>query len=149
MSTPTQRFHVDHEMSQALCIARELALQNGRAACVNRAMRVAYAAHFRVLMEFFHDGRPDRNRDRRDLAVSDFTPPSSTRKPWSTRERKRFEAADKLVGHLSKGRARRHNARREWGGPDDDTMIRQHIRDLFAAQPRAPNWFPLTAALLA
>ena len=158
MSAPTkaQRRHVDHEMAQAIRISRALAdpssLQWDRDLVV-RALRVAYAAHFRALMEFFHDGRPPKKgprkkQKRRDLVASQFLPASEGPAKWTRREKARFSAVDKLVGHLSKDRTRRHHANREWGDADDEKMLLRHIRRLFRMQPRAWGWFPDTAALL-
>lgn len=142
------RRHVDHEMSQALKIARELAAGTSFPDHVVRAMRVAYATHFRALMEFFHAGRPNRSPHPRDLTVSNFLPPTHSPFPWTVREIARFSAADKLAGHLSMDRSRRNHARREWGGPEDDDLLRRRIGRFFAIQPRAVAWFPETACAL-
>ena len=53
--TKAARFHVDQEMAQALSLAYEFrhpSKKHPLVAC--KAMRTAYAAHFRALMEFFH-----------------------------------------------------------------------------------------------
>jgi hypothetical protein len=55
--------HVDHDVSQFLLLHRELNSLRYRIypEVVRRAIVVAYAAHFRALIEFFHDGnRPSQ-----------------------------------------------------------------------------------------
>jgi hypothetical protein len=140
--------HVDHEMSQALKLGRDFAAGVQLPAHVVQAMRVAYATHFRALMEFFHAGRPARMSHPRDLTVSLYLPAPARPFPWTTREKSRFAAADKLAGHLSMDRIRRHHARREWGDPEDDRLLRLRVRQFFAAQPLAAKWFPETARVL-
>jgi len=58
--TPTaeSKTHVDAQLSQILELGLELSRQHP--ARIRRALRTAYAAHFRTLMEFFHDGRPGK-----------------------------------------------------------------------------------------
>lgn len=148
-TTPAQRRHIDHEMSQAVRIATELRRSRRTSPdLVVRSMRVAYAAHFRVLMEFFHEGRPNRTPHPRDLTVTDVLPPGITPTSWTRTEERRFAAADKLLGHLSKDRVYRTAMRREWGDAADDRLIVRHIQRLFQHQPLARTWFPETAVAL-
>jgi hypothetical protein len=153
MTTKAAKQHVDAEMAQAL----ELGLAFRDCPSVFspvalRAMTTAYAAHFRALMEFFHDMRPGRSKpDSRDWILSDFLPRGTAnrfRGNWSIRDKRRFDAADKLVGHLSRGRRLRHHATKDWGHSSDRTALLQKVHYLFAHQPQAPRWFPGTARQL-
>jgi AcrR family transcriptional regulator len=154
MPTRAAKKHVDAEIAQALELG--LAFRGGPSGfspVALRAMTTAFAAHFRALMEFFHDMRPGhRNPDTRDWILSEFLPPGA-RNPfhgsWSLRERRRFDAADKLVGHLSKGRRLRHHATKDWGHSQDRAMLLHKVRHLFKVQPRARTWFPRTFKHLA
>ena len=154
MPSKAAKKHVDSEMAQALELGLALRdCQGAFSSIALRAMTTAYAVHFRALMEFFHDMRPGHSTpDARDWILSDFLPRGSTnpfRGHWTVRERRRFEAADKLVGHLSKGRRLRHRATKDWGHSQDCDMLLRKVRYLFAAQSRAARWFPDTARQLA
>ena len=116
-----------------------------------RAMRLAYAMHYRTLLEFFHNGRgklqpsapPPR---KRDMIVADVLPPGVPLgiEP-TTAEKKRFRAADKLAAHLSRERTQYHAAKQEWGCLSDRRALRRRINALFGATPQAHSWFPTTA----
>ena len=140
-------------MAQALELGLEFTSPTGHwPAHVWRATRTAYAAHFRALMEFFHDMRPTWLKPSDlDWILSDFLPTGVSnpfRGKWARRERMRFTAADKLVGHLSKGRRLRQHSDAEWGGPQDHAMILSKIRTVFRLVPQAAPWFPKTARIL-
>src|SRR5437764_653928 len=88
---------------------------------MKRAADVAYAAHLRVLLEFFRNGRTgaDLGRvgcpGRNDLSVSELASSSSSI-AWSDDELRRLCDADKLLGHLSKDRGTRTS---DWGRDED------------------------------
>lgn len=134
-STPEQfACHVDHEVSQLLNLH---ALINGPRFSIfpevlRRAAYVAYAIHFRVLMEFFHDDRPNKPPNREDITYFKFT--GKKRGGWSPKEEKRLVDADKLVGHLSAGRLTREGDYPEWASEEDLGLVRDHIRALLAAK---------------
>jgi len=134
-------------MAQALALGLTLRRPRSHPA----PFHVAYAAHFRALMEFFHDARPNRPPTGKDWILTDFLPlgvlnPLKGR--WSTRVEARFVASDKLVGHLSRDRRRRHHASREWGSQADHSMIVRKVRLVFRLVPKAAAWFPKTAQIL-
>jgi hypothetical protein len=81
--TPAERAehgtrHLEHELAQIVRLRKRI--EHGLADTPDdlvRAVRVAYAAHFRSLLEFFHNGRPSNAgpRDREDLRYTDFVCP--------------------------------------------------------------------------
>src|SRR5947208_9000156 len=131
---PSWAADVDHDVAQAIYL--HLLLSGRRppnhADVLARAARTASAALFRGLMEFFHDGRPtsaDWARSpcdpRADVTLSEVlqgAPNAFTRK-WSKADLQRFCDADKLVGHVTKGRATRRRMRKEWGCPADWKLL--------------------------
>jgi hypothetical protein len=136
--------HVDHDVSQFLLLHRELDSLRYRIypEVVRRAIVVAYAAHFRALIEFFHDGnRPSQAEmdavgceRRTDITFSSFA--GSTRPAWTDSEKMRLCDANKLVGHLSQARVSREGAYPRWGAAADLDLLRGHIRALLAAVAR-------------
>lgn len=143
-------------MADALALGREIAQPSSSYPdAVWRALRLAYAVHYRVLLEFFHDGRAAlspraRGPQKRDIIVADVLPPTASLPIAPTvAEKKRFKMADKLAAHLSRERAQYHASKQEWGNADDRKAIERRIRALFAAQTHASSWFQCTAAELA
>src|SRR5579864_1620101 len=103
---------LNHELYQVMRLHREMRSWRWHLypKTMKRAADVAYAAHMRVLLEFFRNGRvslkselkrvgcPDPN----DLIVSELDGSWSGSK-WTDDELSRLCDADKLLGHLSKG----------------------------------------------
>jgi hypothetical protein len=146
-STAEGKTHVDAQLSQILELGLELSRQHP--ARIRRALRTAYAAHFRTLMEFFHDGRPGKKPKRSDWKLSDFIPTGTVnplRAKWTVQEKTRFKAADQLLGHLSK---RRPNWTREgeWVCGADQEMILSCVREMFSLISQVEVWFPRMARL--
>jgi hypothetical protein len=132
---------LNHELYQLMRLHREMR------SCrwwfypktMKRAADVAYAAHMRVLLEFFRNGRVAIEADLKrigcpkpnDLIVSEVDASSSSRK-WADDELRRLCDADKLLGHLSKDRGTRTS---DWGREADWTLVRGHIDRLLSAVP--------------
>lgn len=144
MSTPatsTQQLapHVDHEVAQFLLLHRELRSPTGDyPESVRRAIVVAYASHLRVLLEFFHGGRPlvaemkaVGCETRADVTYEAFV--GTARPPWTNSEISRLCDADKLVGHLSEGRLAREGSYPSWGADSDLDLLRDHIGELLSS----------------
>ena len=114
-----------------------------------RAMRVAYATHFRAFMVFVHSGRPPVRRDK-DIFLSSFLRKRQQHRPvvWTRTEATRLAAADKLAAHITTGRNRRAKAKVEWGGPKDRALILRRIRQVMSLVPAAKDNFPQTAVLI-
>jgi hypothetical protein len=150
--TAGMRVHLDHQMADALALAREI--KRPRATYsqpVRRAIRLAYATHYRVLLEFFHDGRSAllpraKAPHRRDIIASDVMPPGRpvVIKPTAM-DGKRLRMADKLAAHMSRERTQYQASKQEWGNARDRRAILRRVQALFEAQPRASSWFPCTA----
>lgn len=104
---------------------------------MKRAADVAYAAHIRVLLEFFRNGRVNIEADLKrigcpkpnDLKVSDVDQSWKSTK-WTDEELERLCDADKLLGHLSKDRGKRVS---QWGRDEDWALLRAHIDRLLSA----------------
>jgi len=103
---------------------------------MKRAADVAYAAHLRVLLEFFRNGRPSAAELTRvgcpkpnDLSVSELDP-ASTSTVWTDDELRRLCDAAKLLGHLSKDRRTRTS---NWGRDEDWVLLQPHVDLLLAA----------------
>ena len=134
---------VSHEVEQLLTLHR-LLRQRGhrrRPKAIRSALRTAYAAHFRVLMEFFHDGRPDNadwnrvpSENRADIKYSRLTGAGRNKFAgcWSKRDLLRLRDADKLLAHLAEGRGARRGSSDEWGGALDWKLIAPKIRDFLS-----------------
>jgi hypothetical protein len=147
---------VDHEIAQLLALHRlfrEKGYKSRYSGVVKRALRVAYATHFRALMEFFHDGRPSdtkskhaaqkqKKSDVRYSRVTGGTNPFAHR--WTKRELKRFEDADKLSAHLTDQRAVRRGKRGEWGDDDDWRLMRPLIQDFLKRTKDQGGNYPRT-----
>ena len=154
--TPAMRHHLDSEMAQALALSREIAQPSKHYPdCIWQAVRVAFAIHYRTLLEFFYNGRVGLlNRGKapseRDIIISDLLPPHLhiLFKPTAG-DKRRFRATDRLAAHLSRDRTRYHASKQEWGCARDRRAIRRHIRALFRIVRSAEAWFPETAAELA
>ena len=108
-------------------------------------MDVAYAAHFRALLEFFHDGRDGQAADQRDLHYRDAC---GARSPfrWTSYGRHRLEDADRLVGHLSRLRPQQTS---DWDSDDDWDLVLPMIRNLVAHIQGGPEILPKTVGELA
>ena len=67
-SRPAALDHVEAQITDALQVGQELTKPSQRyPGSVRRALRLAYAIHFRVLMEFLHDGRPPGQIKKEDI----------------------------------------------------------------------------------
>jgi len=140
MTTPTSipLEDLNHELYQLMRLHREM--RSWRwwfyPKTMKRAVDVAYAAHLRVLLEFFRNGRP-RSADfarvgcpsRNDLRVSELDPASKST-TWTDDELRRVCDADKLLGHLSKDRGTRTS---DWGRDEDWALLQPHVDKLLAA----------------
>lgn len=128
---PLDLSHLDHELTQLMALHSKMRSWRWRLypKIIRRAGDVAYAAHLRVLLEFFHDGRGSadlkriRCPEKNDLTVNELLPQSSPT-PWTDQELRRLCDADKLLGHLSKDRGQQTS---DWGCDDDWTMLRPLI----------------------
>src|SRR5205809_554845 len=96
------RTDVDHEVSQLIQLQLLVRRKSYRhyPEVIRRAVRVAYASHFRALLEFFHDGRL-RPKDVEkqigpeamlDVNYVDLTDPAANpfSRTWSDAELKRL-----------------------------------------------------------
>ena len=127
--------HVDHELAQLIRLHHLMRRfwYSWLPEPVRRACRVAYAAHFRALLTFFHDRRPPRPRqvaigceEPSDITWGDFAAGETPFPEWTDDEIRRLCDADKLVGHLSKDRVPREQETEEWGSDQDRTMWRRY-----------------------
>jgi len=136
--TPIPLEDLNHELYQLMRLHREM--RSWRwwlyPKTMKRAADVAYAAHLRVLVEFFRNGRPSGADFARvgcpkpnDLSVSELDP-ASTSTTWSDDELRRVRDADKLLGHLSKDRRTRTS---DWGRNADWVLLQPHVDKLLAA----------------
>lgn len=123
--------HVDHDLSQLmrLHVAMNEAVYADYPEVVRRAMNVAYAAHFRTLMEFVHARRPKSAARHADISSAGLLGTPLT-EAWSAEEERRLADADKLVGHLSEGRLEREGMVRDWGCPEDRALWEPYCREL-------------------
>lgn len=148
--------HVDHEMSRLLWIGETLRrLAIPLPDTVVRALRVAYAAHARVLLEFFHDGRPGNLGRRKthggdmDICLCDYTGKAAGAHSWSPANQQRLDDADKLLGHLSTGRLDpARGSLPEWGDREDRGRFREAIQRIMT-EVQDPTRFPETTRALA
>ena len=112
------------------------------------ALRTAYATLFRSSMEFLYGGellRGSRKGKPRhlDIRLTEFLP--AVRLPAvGTELKRRFNAADKLAAHLSMGRTKRHQSRREWGDRGDQRLVLRTLRGTFDNVPNLEVEFPNT-----
>jgi hypothetical protein len=138
MTTPIPLDDLNHELYQLMRLHREM--RSWRwwfyPKTMKRAADVAYAAHLRVMLEFFRNERPDPADLTRvgcpkpnDLSVSELDP-ASTSTVWTDDELRRLCDSDKLLGHLSKDRATRTS---DWGRDEDWVLLRPHVDKLLAA----------------
>ena len=127
---------LNHELSQLMRLHREMRSWRWRVypKIMRRAGDVAYAAHLRVLLEFFHNGRGGADLNRvgcpkpNDLELTDVDP-SATPPSWTDDELRRLCDADKLLGHLSNDR---HSRTSDWGRDQDWHLLRLHVDGLLA-----------------
>lgn len=130
---------LNHELYQLMGLHREMRSWRWRLypRLLRRAGDVAYAAHLRVLLEFFRNGRRGADLTRvscpkpNDLNASDVDA-AWTESAWTDPELERLCDADKLLGHLSKDRGMRTS---DWGRDADWLILRPHIDRLLAAAP--------------
>lgn len=113
--------HVDHDLSQLVALHAEI---NGPGygklpEVARRAMNVAYAMHFRTVMEFVHEKRPKREKPKDEDITSAKLLGRALSTEWTSEERARLADADKLAGHLSAGRVEREGMERDWGSAED------------------------------
>lgn len=127
--SPESCSDLDHEVAQLVRLQTIMTADDYRSRyikAVRRAIDVAYASHFRALIEFFHDGRPKGSHPS-DLRYSEVTGEPPYR--YTTYAARRLKDADRLVGHLSK---LRRNHVSDWGSDDDWNfawpMIQQLLR---------------------
>lgn len=126
--------HLDHDLSQLIRLHREINAPSfgSYPEAVRRGINVAYAAHFRTIMEFAHRKRPKREgpppKDITSAALLDE--PLSEK--WTEEEERRLADADKLVGHLSRGRVEREGEERDWGCPEDADLWAPYSERLLA-----------------
>lgn len=160
--TSRMEVHVSHEMERLLWIGDLLRrwrwlLRLLRQDTMVRALRVAYAAHARAVLEFYHDGRLDdkgnrRRRARRDdntidVQLHDYTGGSPGVHAWVPDHKERLADADKLLAHLSTGRLAPYRATLpEWGDAEDRARFRQIIGQITRD---APARFPEVRRALA
>lgn len=137
--------HVDHDLSQLIALHAALSDPGFRTypEHARRAMNVAYAAHFRTIMEFAHATRPKRRDRKPEDITSEKLLGSPLRSEWVAAEEARLADADKLVGHLSLGRLEREGMQRDWGCPEDLELWAPYCNDLLA---RAPDKLPRSSA---
>lgn len=142
---------IDHDVEQLILL--RLILSGKTESVPASVLRTAFAAHFRSLMEFFHDGRPSRSRGARPFASSDDLRLSDVlgrehryTGNWSKADRTRLDDADKLVGHLSKLRTSRRRMRHEWGGEQDWRLLTPKLRLFLAAARQRPRWYQRSLA---
>ena len=124
---------LNHELYQLMRLHSEMRSWRWRLypKTMRRAADVAYAAHMRVLLEFFRNSRIGADLSRvncpkpNDLTVAELDPAKSSTK-WSDTELQRLCDADKLLGHLSKDRGARFS---DWGRSSDGGRDRwRHAR---------------------
>jgi hypothetical protein len=130
---------VEHELRQAIELSSIVRNRSVRRLppVLQSAVHTAFAAHFRALMEFFHDGTPSafdwkrlpseaRNNVRYSQITGTGSNPYSRR--WSKADLRRFRDAHKLVGHLAEERSTRRRMRKEWGADADWRLLKSKIQ---------------------
>jgi hypothetical protein len=143
-TAPSFARDVNHELTQAIALSRIIRNRSveGLSPLLQSAVHTAFAAHFRALMEFFHDGTPssaDWNRLpaelRRNVTYSQITGTGSNpfSGSWSKSDLRRFRDAHKLVGHLTEERSARRRMRKEWGCVADWQLLKPKIKHLLKA----------------
>ena len=141
--------HVDREMASLLELQKELSLlQSHYPPVVWHAMRTAYAAHFRNLLEFFHGRRPPGKKDKLDARYADYLGRDRNKDPlgiWMEAEKRRMDDADKLLAHLSALRdADDRGERPEWGSEEDRERMVPLIGKAMAKIEGSADLFPDT-----
>lgn len=146
--------HVDHELSQLIKLHYHMCRPwyPLYPETVRRACRVAYASHFRALVEFFHNGRPLQSRMEgagceprapgQDITFRDLAPGAYSLPDWTDAELLRLCDADKLVGHLSKLRGARTTLE-NWGSDSDLAIWKENAKRLLRSVD--PTLLPKTS----
>src|SRR5262245_9452264 len=120
--------HIDHELSQIIRLHHLMRKFWYRwlPEPIRRACRVAYAAHFRAIMEFVHDGRPPTDQriavgceQPHNMKWGELNGGQTPFPTWKDEEVRRLCDADQLVGHLSHDRVSREGSSVEWGSDRD------------------------------
>jgi hypothetical protein len=143
VSRPDWDDHLDHELSQLLWLHREMQSPDYRSRYdrrVRRAMDVAFAAHFRALLEFFHNGRARSTRGR-DLHLMHVAP-SAQPFAWTQYGQPRLQDADRLVGHICQERPGQTS---DWDSPEDWALVRPMIERLFQSLTDARKLLPMAS----
>ena len=138
---------LDHELSQLIRLQHIMKApdyQTRYSKSVRRAIDVAYAAHFRALTEFFHDGRPKSKPRASDLTYAEVAGQPSPFRSYTAYAEQRLEDADKLVGHLSKLRRKRTS---DWGCDQDWLLLWPMIQRLLK-RPGSGELLPETLAAI-
>lgn len=143
--------HVDHEMVHILLLHSALEHPKRRISelCAS-AMRTAWAAHYRALMEFFHGKRKDDEPHPEAIRYCTFLD-SGGDDPlgsWGHPEWMRVKHADSLLAHLGERDKHGSAKNREWGEPRDFRLIYPKIRHAMEHVTDAANLFPDTAEVL-
>ena len=130
---------LNHELYQLMRLHKEMRSWRWRfyPKTIRRAVDVAYAAHLRVLLEFFHDGRKNADLGRIGCPKPNDLNASAVASPlggiaWTDDELNRLCDADKLLGHLSRDRGLRSA---DWGRSEDWLLLKGYVDRLFAAVP--------------
>ena len=129
-SLPDWAPHLDHELSQLIRLQQIMDRPDyvaAHAEPIRRAIDVAYASHFRALIEFFYDGRPNPKPMGTDLTYRDIAGSPSPFRPYSEYAKRRLTDADQLVGHLTKVRSDRTS---DWGSEQDWSFMWPMIHSL-------------------
>lgn len=113
--------HVDHELYHLIRLHHAFQVWKlpPLPDFVVSAMRTAYAAHLRVLLEFAHTKRPKREKPHHGDITSEALMGQTLLPEWRKDRKDRLDDADKLLGHLSLGRIDREGDLRDWGDKDD------------------------------
>jgi hypothetical protein len=140
--------HIDGEIANVIELGREIAAPSADyPEPVRRSMAVAYCSYYRVLLEFFHNGREGlvpraKPPNRRNLLVRHVLPSGADLGVRATaRDKKRFRAADRLGAHLSMDRSRYHRSTTEWGSAADRLAIWRRAKRLLQVLPEGPSIF--------
>lgn len=144
--------HVDHEMVHVLLLHSALEHPNRRISELYvSAMRTAWAAHYRALMEFFHGWRKDEDAPHPEgvqystLLNTDEGDPFGE---WGDEEWMRVKHADSLLAHLG-ARDKHGSAKgREWGEARDFRLIYPKIKHAIENVSDAAERFEDTAVVL-
>ena len=148
--SPSFEPDVDHEIAEAIRLSEMIrGSRIGRfPKAVQSAIHTAFAAHFRALMEFFHDRTPEPAdwsklppETRNNVRYSQITGTGKNRNAgrWTLADLRRFRDAHKLVGHLAEERVARRKMRKEWGEQADWNLLKPKIKDFLRTVRTQPN----------